>query len=102
MPPIELRTPTSFLFFVASTYIARETLAVKELGWFACAAFCFFIMLGPLVWLDRSPSNGNGMMPIGGLVRSPEVLRALIWYGQAIALMVGLVSTWFGLAAVAF
>ena len=28
MPPIELRAPTSFLFFVASAYIAREAIAL--------------------------------------------------------------------------
>ena len=104
MPPIELRTPTSFLFFAASVYIAREAGTVTELRWFALAAFSFFTVLGPLAWLDSGLSNGsgNGMVPIGDLVEKPKVLRVLIWYGQAISIVIGMGLVWYGIVAVAF
>ena len=35
MPPIELRASTSFLFFVASAYIARQAIVV-DWSTFAC------------------------------------------------------------------
>ena len=51
MPTVELRTPTSFLFFVAaavSTYYSIDQPAMTP---FAISAFSFFIALGPIRWI---------------------------------------------------
>ena len=77
MSNIEFRTPTAFLFFLASAGIlyasAEEPTLLRPLAY---SAFCFFTVLGPLGWIERSlvttPSlaeQTNGTVPVADLLK---------------------------------
>ncbi len=51
MPTIELRTPTSFLFFVAAAVATYYSINQPAMTPFAQSAFCFFAALGPIRWI---------------------------------------------------
>ena len=106
MPTIELRTTTAFLFFLASAGILYASTIEPDLRRFAYSAFCFFTMLGPLGWIERSlvtspvsETRYNGLIPITDLISEANVrrIRKGLLGGQLVMLLAGV-----GYSAVVF
>lgn len=106
MPPIELRTPTAFLFFGLAAVVLYQTDSLAALKWYGYAGFCFFAALGPLGWIAGSiegdrKDKGNGFTWVGDLLDTEErraKVRFFLWTAQMLllGLGVGLVGvTWF-------
>ena len=104
-PTIELRTPTSFLFFVAFVVIVAMARDYPEIRWFGYSAFCFFIVLGPLVWVEQSVVKlregeaTNGLAVVVDMIADNTGVRFAIWSGQMVLIATGIAVAFFAFLA---
>ena len=49
-----LRAPTSFLFFAATGIAMYYSTEVANLKWLAYSAFCVFLAVGPIPWIEQA------------------------------------------------
>ena len=104
MLTIALRTTTAFVFFLAAVGIfyastmEESKSAAPALRPFAYSAFCVFVVLGPLGWIERSvvatpesTQTANGTVPVADLVSpsSAKWLRIGLLGGQLGCLAAG-------------
>ena len=103
MPVIELRAPTSFLFFAATVFLAYKTTETPELVWFAYAAFHFFVVLGPMWWIAQAfmQGKGNGLVPVEVPKEQRSRLLRRAWHFQGLLVVSGAAMIGNGLVQVA-
>ena len=103
MPVIELRAPTSFLFFAATVFLAYKTTETRELVWFAYAAFHFFVVLGPMWWIAQAfmQGEGNGLVPVEVPKEQRSRLLRRAWHFQGLLVVSGAAMIGNGLVQVA-